>query len=105
MAPHGVPPSNAGSVLYAVGRCRFPDQEVRLPERCVDCNSGPRLQEVLSCYSETFPVRAPNGVPYHLTLRLCLACGMRFADRRQLREYLQTRLPAYATSVAEAVAP
>jgi hypothetical protein len=75
-----------------------------LPERCVDCNSGPRLHEVVSCYSETFPVRAPNGVSYNLTLRLCLACGSRFAGRREVREYLLTRLPAHATSVAEAVA-
>jgi NMD protein affecting ribosome stability and mRNA decay len=75
-----------------------------LAERCVDCNSGPRLHEVVSCFTETFPVRAPNGVPYNLTLRLCLACGARFADRRQIREYLRTRLPAHATSVAEVVA-
>jgi NMD protein affecting ribosome stability and mRNA decay len=75
-----------------------------LPERCVDCGSGPRLHEVLSCYTETFPVRAPNGVPYHITLRLCLACGTRFAERREVREYLRTRLPTHATSVAEAAA-
>jgi hypothetical protein len=49
-------------------------------------------------------VTGPNGVKYHLTLRLCLACGSRFADRPQVREYLRTRLPAYATSVVEAVA-
>ena len=75
-----------------------------MSERCVDCNSGPRLHEVVSCFSETFPVRAPNGMPYNLTLRLCLACGSRFVDRREVREYLRTRLPAHATSVAEAVA-
>ncbi|HET8540281.1 MAG TPA: hypothetical protein VFL83_10455 [Anaeromyxobacter sp.] len=46
----------------------------------------------------------PNGLKYQLTLRLCLACGSRFADRPQVREYLRTRLPAHATSVAEAVA-
>lgn len=75
-----------------------------MPDRCVDCNCRPRLHEVVSCYSETFPVKAPSGVRYTLTLRLCLACGTRFADRRQLREYLRTRLPAYVTAVTEAVA-
>jgi hypothetical protein len=75
-----------------------------LHERCVDCDCRPRLHEVVSCFSETFPVRAPNGLPYNLTLRLCLACGSRFADRREIREYLRTRLPAHATSVAEAAA-
>lgn len=74
-----------------------------MPERCVDCNSGSRLHQVLSCYSETFPVRAPNGVPYNITLRLCLACGTRFADRQQVREYLLTKLPAHAR-VAETAA-
>jgi hypothetical protein len=49
-------------------------------------------------------VTGPNGIKYHLTLRLCLACGARFADRRQVREYLHTRLPAHAVSVVEAVA-
>ncbi|HET7824533.1 MAG TPA: hypothetical protein VFK90_04335 [Anaeromyxobacter sp.] len=49
-------------------------------------------------------MRAPNGMPYNLTLRLCLACGSRFADRREVREYLSTRLPAHATSVTEAAA-
>ena len=74
-----------------------------MPERCVDCNSRPRLHEVVSSYSETFPLLAPNHVTYQLTLRLCLACGTRFADRRQIREYLRTKLPAPAR-VAEAVA-
>jgi hypothetical protein len=75
-----------------------------LPERCVDCSTGSRLHEVASCYTETFPVTGPAGMKYHLTLRLCLACGSRFADRQQVREYLRTRLPAHATSVVEAVA-
>jgi hypothetical protein len=74
-----------------------------LPERCVDCNSGSWLHQVLSCYSETFPVRAPNGVPYTITLRLCLACGTRFADRQQVREYLRTKLPAHASVAKTAV--
>ncbi len=75
-----------------------------MPDSCVDCLTGPRLHAAVSCYSETFPVTAPNGVKYDLTLRLCLACGSRFADRREIRAYLRTRLPAHATSVAENVA-
>ncbi len=75
-----------------------------MADRCADCNSGPRLHEILPCFSETFPVRAPNGLPYNLTLRLCLTCGARFADRGQLRQYLATRLPAHATRVAEVAA-
>lgn len=75
-----------------------------MPDRCVDCHAGSRLHEVVSCYSETFPVTGPYGAKYQLTLRLCLACGSRFADRLQLREYLRSRLPAHATSVVEAVA-
>ena len=71
-----------------------------MSDRCVDCRTGPKLH---ACFTETFPVTGPNG-KYQLTLRLCLACGARFADRRQVREYLRTRLPAHATSVAEAVA-
>lgn len=74
-----------------------------MPERCVDCQCRPRLHEVVSCYSETFPLLAPNHVAYTLTLRLCLTCGTRFTDRGQIREYLRTKLPAHAR-VAEAVA-
>lgn len=72
-----------------------------MPDRCIDCGTGPKLN---ACFTETFPVTGPNGLKYHLSLRLCLACGSRFADRRQVREYLHTRLPAHATSVVEAVA-
>jgi len=64
----------------------------------------PRLHTAGPCFSETFPVVGPNGLRYHLTLRICLACGSRFADRSEIREYLRTRLPAHATSVVEAVA-
>ncbi len=39
-----------------------------------------------------------DGGRFTVTLRLCLACGSRFADRVQLRRYLCTKLPAYATS-------
>ncbi len=72
-----------------------------MPDRCVDCLTGPRLHTAVSCFTETFPVTGPNGVKYDLTLRLCLACGSRFADRRQVREYLRTRIPAHARSVVE----
>lgn len=77
-----------------------------MPERCVDCNSGPRLHEAGPSYSETFPLLAPNHVAYSLTLRICLSCGARFGDRTQIREYLRTKLPAHArvAEVAEAVA-
>jgi hypothetical protein len=75
-----------------------------LPDRCVDCRTAPKLHTAVSFFTETFPVTAPNGVKYELTLRLCLACGSRFADRRQVREYLRTRIPAHARSVVEAVA-
>ncbi len=75
-----------------------------MSDRCIDCNTAPSLHAEFSCYTETFPVAAPNGLKYQLTLRLCLACGSRFADRREIREYLRTRFPAHATSVVEAVA-
>jgi len=73
-----------------------------LPERCVECNRSPRLHEVVSCFSETFPLVAPNHAAYNLTLRLCLPCGTRFAGREQIREYLRTKIPAHAR-VAEVV--
>ncbi len=66
-----------------------------MPDGCVDCNVWPRPNDVASCYSETFPMKAPDGGLFQLTLRLCLRCGTRFADRRELREYLRTKLPAY----------
>jgi hypothetical protein len=75
-----------------------------LPDRCVDCGTGPSLHTAVSCFTETFPVTGPNGLRYHLTLRLCLACGSRFADRLQVREYLRTRIPVHATTVVEAAA-
>jgi hypothetical protein len=71
-------------------------------DRCVDCGDRPRLHDLGSCYSETYAVRAPSGAAIHLTLRLCLRCGGRFADRTGLREYLRTRLPEYAVQVAAA---
>ncbi len=66
-----------------------------LPEHCVDCNVRPRPNDVASCYSETFPLETPEGGRFHFTLRLCLDCGTRFADRRQLREYMRTKLPGH----------
>lgn len=69
-----------------------------MPERCVDCDVRPRPSEVVPCFSETFNLTTTIGGHFHLTLRLCLGCGARFADRRQLRDYLATKLPAYASS-------
>ncbi len=69
---------------------------------CADCKASPRLHEVVSCYTETFPAKAPDGSRFTIALRLCLSCGARFADRQQIREYLRTKLPAYALSAAEA---
>jgi hypothetical protein len=74
-----------------------------VPDRCIDCSEQPTLHQPAS-YSETFAVRAPSGAALHLTLRLCLRCGSRFADRAQLREYLRTRLPDHALQLAAAVA-
>ncbi len=73
-----------------------------MSDRCVDCRTGPRLHTAVSCFTETFPVTGANGLKYDVTLRLCLACGSRFADRREIREYLRTRLPSHATSVVQA---
>jgi hypothetical protein len=63
-----------------------------LQEGCVDCAALPRLHQLGPCYSETFPVKAPNGMQVHVTLCLCLKCGARFHDRVELREYLRTKL-------------
>lgn len=71
-----------------------------MPNRCVDCQTSPRVNEPGSCFSETFAVKAPNGARVLLTLRLCLPCGARFEDRAALRAYLETRLPVPATAVA-----
>ncbi len=73
-----------------------------MPNGCVDCHATPKLHELGSCFSETFAVKAPNGARVQLTVRLCLKCGARFQDRIALREYLSTRLPAYATAYATA---
>ncbi len=73
-------------------------------DRCVDCQASPKFRELQSCFSETFAVKAPNGARVELTLRLCLTCGQRFPDRTALREYLATRLPAYASATVAAVA-
>jgi hypothetical protein len=74
-----------------------------LPNDCVDCSVIPRPNEVVPCFSETFPLTTTTGGRFTLTLRLCLTCGGRFTDRAQLRSYLATRLPAYA-AVGSAVA-
>ena len=57
---------------------------------CVDCGS----REFQSCFTEWFPSRSSDGVPAAVTLRLCLSCGARFADRAQLRTHLLAKLPA-----------
>ena len=69
-----------------------------MSERCADCDIRPRPSEAVPCFSETFDLKTTIGGHFHLTLRLCLSCGARFADRRQLRAYLATKLPAYASS-------
>ncbi len=73
-----------------------------MPDACVDCNGRPKLHDLGSCYSETFPVRATDGSAVHLTLRLCLRCGARFGDRAQLRDYLRTKVPTYLLEAAAA---
>ncbi len=67
-----------------------------MPDTCVDCNDSPRLHDLGSSYTETFPIESPSGAAMTLSLRLCLRCGRRFADRTQLREYLRTKLPQFA---------
>ncbi len=69
-----------------------------MPDACVDCSACSRPSNVVACFSETFPLKTTNGGQFNVTLRLCLRCGRRFADRGQLRSYLATKLPAYATS-------
>ncbi len=69
-----------------------------MPIACVDCSASPRPNEVVPCYSETFPLTTTSGGRFTLTLRLCLTCGARFTDRAQLRSYLATKLPAYAAA-------
>jgi hypothetical protein len=71
-----------------------------LLDGCVDCSVTSRPTEVVPCFSESFPLKTTNGGQFTLTLRLCLRCGGRFADRVALRRYLETRLPAYASFAA-----
>lgn len=61
----------------------------RVAEICADCGS----QDFSSCFSESFPTRGVDGSSLVLTLRLCLRCGARFNDRRELRSYLHRKLP------------
>ena len=71
-----------------------------MAEACVDCSATSRPTEVVPCFSESFPLKTTNGGQFTLTLRLCLRCGARFADRGAVRRYLATRLPAYAAFAA-----
>ncbi|HET7754116.1 MAG TPA: hypothetical protein VFK85_09410 [Anaeromyxobacteraceae bacterium] len=65
-----------------------------MAEICADCGS----QDFTSCFSESFPTRGLDGVAFVLTLRLCLRCGARFTDWRELRSYLHRKLPARPAS-------
>jgi hypothetical protein len=69
-----------------------------VPDACVDC----RTLKFTSGFSETFRARGFDGSAFLVTLRLCLDCGARFADRAQMRDYLSTRLPAHAVETAAA---
>ena len=65
-----------------------------MAEICADCGS----QDFSSCFSESFPTRGLDGAAFVLTLRLCLRCGARFGDRRELRSYLHQKLPRSTTA-------
>lgn len=67
-----------------------------MADACVDC----RTPRFTSGFTETFESRDFNGAPLVVTLRLCLDCGSRFADRAQLRRYLTAKLPAWALAGA-----
>jgi transcriptional regulator NrdR family protein len=65
-------------------------------DACVDC----RTLRFTSGYTEVFESRAFDGSPVLVTLRMCLECGSRFADRREMRGYLLKKLPAHAVAAA-----
>jgi len=67
-----------------------------VPDACVDC----RTPRFTSGFTETFESRDFTGAPQLVTMRLCLECGSRFADRVQMRRYLTAKLPAWARAVA-----
>ena len=71
-----------------------------MPDVCVDCSVTSRPTDVVPCFSESFPLKTTNGGQFTVTLRLCLRCGRRFADRQEVRSYLATKLPAYAAYAA-----
>jgi hypothetical protein len=79
---------------------RQSNRRCALPDACVDCSVTSRPTDVVPCFSESFPLRTTNGGQFTVTLRLCLRCGRRFADRGALRSYLATKLPAYAAFAA-----
>lgn len=67
-----------------------------MPDACVDC----RTRRFTSGFTEVFESRAFDGSPVLVTLRMCLDCGSRFADRREMRSYLLHKLPAHAVAAA-----
>ena len=67
-----------------------------MPDACVDC----RTPRFTSGFTETFESRGFTGDLQLVTLRLCLDCGSRFADRAQMRRYLVQKLPAWAVAGA-----
>lgn len=71
-----------------------------MADACVDC----RTPRFTSGFTETFQSRTFDGSSVLVTVRLCLECGARFADRAQMRTYLAGKLPAHALSVATAAA-
>jgi hypothetical protein len=66
----------------------------------VDC----RTRRFTSGFTEVFESRTFDGSPVLVTVRLCLQCGSRFADRREMRGYLVHKLPAHAVSTTAAPA-
>ena len=49
-----------------------------------------------------FASRSFDGSTLLVTMRLCLDCGSRFADRQAMRSYLVGRLPAHAREASVA---
>ncbi len=69
-----------------------------MPDACVDC----RTPRFTSGFTEVFASRSFDGSTLLVTMRLCLDCGSRFADRQAMRSYLVGRLPAHAREASVA---